>query len=109
MGLKHQKFNLPYKSRQLGQAEKSQDQQTANSIDCLPCRISGGIVQLGISAFVASHYEQMKSKNARFGLLAFSSGKFFIQKCFALVEKSADIETKGLEPTYCKFDELLKI
>ena len=39
--------------------------------------ISGGVIQLGIAGFLASHYEQMKTKNARTGLIVFSSGNFF--------------------------------
>ena len=73
--MKHHKCN--YIHRKLQQEQESPKNQQTNSIDCLPCRISGGVVQLGIAGFLASHYEQMKTKNARIGLIVFSSGKFF--------------------------------
>ena len=74
---KHHKCNYIHRKLQQEQESPKNQQTTSNSVDCLPCRISGGVIQLGIAGFLASHYEQMKTKNARIGLIVFSSGKFF--------------------------------
>ena len=75
---KHHKCNYIHRKLQQEQESPKNQQTTSNSVDCLPCRISGGVVQLGIAGFLASHYEQMKTKNARIGLIVISSGNIFI-------------------------------
>ena len=71
---KHHKCNYIHRKLQQEQESPKNQQTTSSSVDCLPCRISGGVIQLGIAGFLASHYEQMKTKNARIGLIVFSSG-----------------------------------
>jgi hypothetical protein len=55
---------------------KGQEQQQSSKKDCLSCRVSGGIVQLGLAAYVASHYKEMSSKSTRISTIAFSAGSY---------------------------------
>ena len=50
-------------------------QQQQGKKDCLSCRLTGGLVQLGFSAFVASHYPQMGTPTARAFIVTVSSGE----------------------------------
>ena len=86
---KHHKCNYIHRKLQQEQESPKNQQTTSNSVDCLPCRISGGVVQLGIAGFLASHYEQMKSKNARIGLIAFSSGNSYFCTYISIIIRNS--------------------